>query len=232
MSGFVQNFPASGSSHSVASGANALAITPSAIGNALISVYACDSTVTLVAPTDSSGDTWTLLFTHSGGAQTMGMAYLLSCSSTASRTITWATQPANTQSISEWNGITAAGGSPVFASNASATTLTSPSYTPSQPNEIVIGALGNSGSNTNDQVQCTTAAFQTIGTLTDFGSFNCIGIQQNGGTFDSFEANGAIVTSATPFTVTWTFLANATTCAVAGFKYTPGSTGAVVAWLT
>ena len=227
MTGFVQNFP----THSVASGVNAQAITPSAIGNQLIAVYSYNGTsITPVAPTDSSGDTWILLVTNGAhGGETIAIAYLLSCSSTASRTITWATAGnGNTQSISEWNGITAPGGTPVFAGAATLTTVTSPSYTPSQANEVVFAGLSLGGVSTPDQLQCTTAAFQSIGTLTDFGGFNCIGVQQAGATFDSAEANAAIVASASPLTVTWTFLSNNANSIVAGFKYTPGVSAANV----
>ena len=234
MSGFIQNSP----THSVASGINAQAITPTAIGNQLISVYCLAGTSPVpVAPTDSSGDTWTLLVTNNSGsgAETIAIAYLLSCSSTAARTITWASGASgNTQSISEWNGITAAGGTPVFASGTTNTTATSASYTPSQANEIVFAALSLGGIASPDQLQCTTAAFQTLGTLTDFGGHSCIGVQQSGASFDSAEHNAAIVTSASAITVTWTFLSNAFNTGVAGFKYTPGagSNTASIAWVS
>lgn len=232
MSGFIQNFP----THSVASGVNtSAAFSPSASGNQLICAYQLAGTTPVpVAPTDSSGDIWTLLFTaNSGsGAETIAIAYLLSASSTASRTLQWASGGSgNTQSISEWNGITATGGTPVFTSASTNTTITSPSYTPSQANEVIFSMLCLGGLNASDNISCTTASFQAIGTLTDFAGNACIGIQQNGGTFNSAETNAQIVTSASTLTATYTYLSNASAVCVAGFKYTPSSPGAVVAWL-
>lgn len=222
MSGFIQNFP----THSVASGVNAITFSPSSTSDQLVSCYTLAGTTPVpVAPTDSSGDIWTLLFTaNSGaGAETVAIAYLLSPSSTASRTLTWASGASgNTQAISEWNGLTGAGGAPAFVSATTNTTLTSASYTPSQANEVVFSVLSLGGINASDHIQCTTTAFQTIGTLTDFGGFNCIGIQQAGSSFDSAEMNANIVTSAASLTSTYTFLSNASAIGVAGFKYTPG----------
>jgi len=221
MSGFISNTP----THSVSSGTNAITFSPGSTLDQLISFFLLEGTGVPVAPTDSSGDVWTLLATNDTGAaaQTIAIAYLLAPSATASRTVTWGTSGISTHGISEWNGITAAGGTPVFNGVAAgATTVTSASYTPSQANEIVISMLALAGAANPDHVSCTSAAFQAIGTLTDFASNPCIGVQQNGSSFNSGEANGAIVVSATPFTTTYTFLTNAAYTCVAGFKYTPG----------
>lgn len=227
MSGFIQNVPAANPSHSVGSGTNAQAITPTAIGNTLISLYGVVGTVTPVAPTDSSGQTWALAIFENGSGETVACAFLLSCNATAARTITWATQTnASTQALIEVNGITAIGGTAVTAT-AATTTVTSPNYTPSQANEFVLALISLAGTNANDQVTNTTAAFQTIGSCTDNASHSCVGIEQNGATFNSFEANARIVTSAATLTSTWTYLSNAAVCVVLGFKYTPAAGGGV-----
>lgn len=225
MSGFISNTP----THSVASGTNVITFSPGSIADQLISVYLLEGTSPVpVAPIDSSGDVWTLLSTNNSGpaAETIAIAYLLTPSATASRTLTWATAGApSTHGISEWNGITAAGGTPVYTGLASSGTLTSASYTPSQANEVVIAMLSNQGTSNPDNVSCTSAQFQTIGSLSDHGSSSCICVQQNGSSFNSGEANAAIVTSASALTVSWSLVTQACFSGVAGFKYTPGGGG-------
>jgi hypothetical protein len=223
LSGFITNF----TPHSVGSGVNAITFSPSNVGDQLISIYILSGTSPVpIAPIDSSGDVWTLDVTNNTGAaaQTIAVARLPAASSTASRTLTWATAPAaNSHFLFEASGITGLGGTPVFAGvGPGATSLSSGSYTPSQANEFVLAILALQGAANPDHVACTAAAFQAIGNLTDFGSAPCVGIQQNGSSFNSGEASAQIVTSTAAVTAAWTFLANPAFSCIIGFKFTPG----------
>jgi hypothetical protein len=166
------------------------------------------------------------------GGYTLGIAYLLNANAGA-HNLTWASQTSASQAvISEWNGITATGGTVVQNSATSNTTITSSSYTPSQANEVVFATQVQAGTGTTDGNRCTTAGFQLLGPASDAGSKPCIGINQNGAATASGEANAQIVTSAAALTATWTWTTAASSAAIVGggFKYTPASGPVLMPW--
>jgi hypothetical protein len=219
MSGFIQ----SGAMAAVGSGVVAPTISGVTLGNALVCCYTTDDNATLVAPTDSAGQTWALLAQFGVGGstlQTVAIAYLLNANAGA-HNLSWATQSLSSVArISEWNGITTVtgAGTPATASmGASGTSLTSGSYTPGSASEVVFAVFNEEGSVSNEGVKCNTAAFQVLGTASDAGSNPCLLIEQSGLSFLGAEANAAIVSSATPLTVNWTWTnAQFGLCLVAG----------------
>jgi hypothetical protein len=228
MTGFVQN----GATNSVTSGTNQPTITGVTAGNTLISTYHVYDALTLAAPTDSSGQTWTLRVSGNGQNQSIAIAYLLNANA-GTHTLTWATTPdASTAGISEWNGITGTGGTGVTGFNGAAATATSASYTPGSSSEVVIAICGETGSASNDAMHCTTTGFQSLGSLSDSASHSCWVVQQNGATYEVCEANAQIITSASALTCAWAWTpSNQSATAVAGFTYTaPGAT-ASIAWV-
>lgn len=229
MSGLVQQ----GAVNAIGTGVNSPTIGGVAGGNTLICVYSLQTNLTLVAPTDSAGQTWNLAAqaTTGGGIQ-LGLAYLLNANA-GTHTLSWATSANPSESnITEWNGITAIGGTP--ATNTSGgtgvTTLGTGTYTQSQANEVIIAAgteQGGAGSANPDQMSCTTALFQTLGSSTDFAGNSCIGVFQNGTSGTVYEANAAIVTSISARSATYTWLTTKIAVAlIVGFAYTPGGGGA------
>jgi hypothetical protein len=187
---------------------------------------------TITAPTDSSGQTWTLSTTSGGNGVACAIAYLLSANA-GTHNLTGTGLGGGCTCLSEWSGITAVGGTPQSSNGASASTYTTPTYTPSQNNEVIVAVFGEGGTNASDHVQCTTAIFQSIGTVTDFGGFNCVGVQENGSSTLAGENNGYITSTGAAVTATWTFTPASSVCgAVAGFKYSPPSSGASIAWVT
>ena len=221
MSGFVQN----GSTNSVANGTNQPTITGVTAGDTLICAYHVYDAITLAAPTDSAGQTWTLRVSGNGQGQSIAIAYLLSANA-GTHTLTWATTPdASTAGISEWSGITGVGGTGVTSFNAAATSATSSSYTPGSSSEVVIAVCGETGSATNDAIHCTTTGFQSIGSLSDSTAHSCWVVQQNGATYEVFEANAQIISSASALTCSWAWTPSLTSAtAVAGFTYSATST--------
>lgn len=199
--GFVQN----GATKLQATGINQPTIASVVAGNSLICVYGVTSTnVTSVAPTDSSGQTWTIVKTFANALGSGAIAWLQNANA-GTHTLSWATHPQPSQAaISEWNGLTAIGGTPV-SNSATAATLTSASYTPGSASEAVIAFLWEEGTAANDAVHCNTAAFQGIGSLTDSGGAGkkCWAVNQNGNTSDGMEANAQIVAVGTALTCAW-----------------------------
>jgi hypothetical protein len=232
MSGFIQN----GATAAVGSGVINPAITGVTAGNALICVYVVNNAATLAAPTDSSGQTWTIAesFNAAGVAQ-LAIAYLLNANA-GTHTLTWVTQPNGQESgISEWNGITGVGGTPVTNNASGVTTLTSASYTPGSASEAVIAFVWQSGTNTNDAIHCTTAGFQTIGSLSDSTPHNCIAVEQNGNLFGVMEANAQVISTSSALTCAWAWTpANPAAAILMGFTLTGSAptNSATIAWIT
>lgn len=218
MSGFVQN----GATAAVGSGVIHPAITGVTAGNTLICFYAVNNAATLAAPTDSAGQTWTIAesFNAAGVAQ-LAIAYLLSANA-GTHTLTWVTQANGQESgISEWNGITGTGGTPVTNNASGVNSLTSASYTPGSASEVVIAFFWEAGTNTSDAIHCTTAGFQSLGSLSDSTPHNCIGVEQNGNLFGVVEANAQIISSSSALTCAWAWTpTNPCAAVVLGFAYT------------
>jgi hypothetical protein len=223
MSGFVQQ----GAVNAITNGVNSPTITGVTAGNTLICAYSVNNGVTLAAPTDSAGQTWTLRGSVNGSTISTGIAYLLNANA-GTHTLSWTTSSdASEANISEWNGITAVGGTPQTTTGSSVTSITSGSYTPSQANEVVIAVGSEFGTSNPDNIHCTTTAFQSIGTTTDSSSNHCIGVEQNGSSFGVYESNADIVTSTSAVTCTWSWTgANAAASVIAGFQYTPSGAAA------
>ena len=215
------SFLQQGATLSVVNGTCSPTISGVTAGNALICEYGVNDAKTLAAPTDSAGQTWLIRAQYDANGQSLAIAYLLNANA-GTHTLTWATtSDAATAAISEWNGITSAtGGTAATGSQAAGTSLTSGSYTPAQATEVVIAVLNEFGSNTNDGVKCTTVAFQAIGTTNDGGSEPCIALEQNGATYNAFEANAQITSSATALTAAYSWTpSNSAIVLVAGFAY-------------
>ncbi len=142
MSGFIQQGVVN---QVTTSGINQPTITGVTAGNTLISVYqsSFNSGGSFSAPTDSSGQTWTLRTqVNASGTNNSGsaIAYLLNANS-GTHTLTWVSQAGPSEAnITEWNGITGVGGAAPagVVNNTGATTITTGSYTPSQANEVII----------------------------------------------------------------------------------------------
>jgi hypothetical protein len=140
-------------------------------------------------------------------------------------TLSWQTEGANVLAgISEWSGIpSGTGGTAGSADSTNANALATSTYTPAQANEVVIAVVVENGNNTNDGLHCTTAAFESIGSLSDSNSNPCWVIQQNGSSYAPSEANAVIVTSTAGVTCSWAWTASKPADAlIAGFAYTPG----------
>lgn len=208
-------------------------VTPSltgvTAGNTLIAFFG-SGTTTWAAPTDSAGQTWTLRTSVNAGGTSFAIAYLLNANAGTHNLTGTASGGANSMMI-EVNGITAVGGTPVTNTGGSTTAATG-SYTPSQANEFIVAGMIEGGTNASDHIQCTLATFQTLGTVTDFGGFNCLGVQENGSSTTAGECNGSITSTGAAVNPAWSFTPSSSwACAVAGFQYNPGG-GIVVAWLT
>jgi hypothetical protein len=208
------------------SGVGAPSLTGVTAGNTLIVCYQVNDAVSINAPTDSAGQTWTRLVNFNAVGQAICIAWLQNANA-GTHNLTFTTlADANESNITEWSGITGLGNAAVTGSSATVSTITTGSYTPSQPNELIIAMFGEIGSSASDHVQCTTAAFQGIGTTTDFGGFSCIGVEQNGSTFGCFESNARIITASAAQSATWTWTpANNGVTAILGFTYNAGAGG-------
>jgi hypothetical protein len=200
--------------------------------NTLICTFGSDAAQVITAPTDSAGGTWVIDTQTNANGQTIAILHLFNAAA-GTHTLTFSTGGSSQACISEWNGITGIGNAGASNTKASSTTITTPSYTPSQANEVVIACFVENGNNANDQNQCTTAAFQAIGSASDFGSHSCLGIMQNGAAGSSGEFNGDIVTTTSALTATYTWLSAATSAsAIQGYQYTPATPTATIAWTT
>jgi hypothetical protein len=197
MSGFVQN----GATAAAASAVLNPTITGVTAGNQLFCVYSVAGGQTLSAPTDSSGQTWSLVSYK--GHHTEAIAYLLNANA-GTHTLTWATQAYHCGGIMEWNGVSALSSAAMAtADTSSGTTLTTGNYTPATANELLIGVSSEDGSTSDDEFECTTTGFQSIGSLSDYGGKSCIMVEQNGSSYLGAEGNAQAVSSTSPVTVTY-----------------------------
>jgi hypothetical protein len=227
VSGFVQQ----GSVSAVTSGGATPSITGVTSGNTLICVWAIDGAVSIGVPTDSSGQTWTIRIQTGAGSFNQGcaIAYLLNANA-GTHNLTWPSSSGHTQvaQISEWNGITAVGGTGQASSATTSTSLTTASYTPGSSSEVVIAVVSENGSASNDGIKCNTTGFQTIGTGSDAGSHSCIALEQNGASTNAIEGNAQIISSASALTCSWSWTPSEVCAyAIAGFTYNAsgGDTG-------
>lgn len=198
---FVQN----GVTKLTASGVAQPTISGVTAGDQLVVVYGCTSlNFTTAVPTDSAGDTWSLVKTFANASGSGGMFWNPNASAGV-HTLSFTTRAQPQQSaISEWSGLSAIGGTPVSNSGTS-NAFTSASYTPGATGEAVVAFLWEEGVNANDAVHCTTVAFQGIGSLTDSGGAGkkCWAVNQNGNTSDGIEANAQIIASGAALTCAW-----------------------------
>jgi hypothetical protein len=195
----------------VKQGATALTKTPTittvTATDSLLSIYISEDTGTIAsAPTDSAGQTWTLIAQTTGSGMRMALAGLLNANS-GTHTLTWPTPALDaTSSISEWTQFASlSGGTKAVHTATSATTHTSSSYTPASAGELVIAICAQLGTGASDGMRVTTAAFQSIGTASDAGTFKAIHLNQNGGTANGAEGNAVIPGSTSALSATWTW---------------------------
>jgi hypothetical protein len=176
-------------------------------GHSLLSIYISEDTGTIASPpTDSAGQTWTLIDQTTGSGMRIALAGLLSANS-GTHTLTWPTPALDaTSSISEWTQFASlAGGTKAVHTATSATTHTSSSYTPASSGELVIAICAQLGTGASDGMRVTTAAFQSIGTASDAGTFKAIHLNQNGGTANGAEGNAVIPGTTSALSATWTW---------------------------
>lgn len=218
---FVQN----GATNLVATGVNSPTITGVTAGNTLIAVWGVDAVnVAAAAPTDSAGQTWTIVKTFSNASASGAMAVLFNANA-GTHTLSWVTEAQPTQSaICEWDKSVKAIGGTAVTNSTTAATLTSASYTPGSSSEVVIAFLWEAGFQANDALHCNTAGFQNIGSLSDSTPHACWMINQNGNTQNGVEANAQVVSSNAALTCGWSWVSSTFTFSiVAGFTFSTGS---------
>lgn len=199
MTGFVQNGPTA----VITTGILQPTITLVTAGNGLIAKYSVDAINAVIAPpTDSAGQTWQTRSTFANAGGSGGIFYLLNANA-GTHTLSFATRAGAQQGgIEEANGLIGPGGTAV-SNSVTAATITSPTYTP-LGNEYVCAQMFETGTTTPDNIHCNTAAFQSIGTLSDSTPKPCTMINQNGTTQSGVEANSAILSAPTSVTWAWT----------------------------
>lgn len=201
---------------SVSSVAGGIASTPSitgvTAGNTLVCVLSMysSSNPTATAPTDSSGQTWSILAQSAyQNPKKVAIFYLFNAAAgTHSLSMPSTTGPQVAQVV-EYKGLLAVGGTAVAAGSSSFTTSqSSGNYTPSQANEVVIAVCGVDSS-TNPE------------TLSDPPTgWTSLGAQQNGATYSPVEFCYRETSSTTPVSATWSWTtAGASAIVVAGLKY-------------
>ena len=209
MASYVQK----GSVSSVVGGvASTPSITGVTAGNTLICVLSMYSSVTptVTAPTDSSGQTWSIL-TQSAyqNPKKTAIFYLLNANA-GTHSLSMPSQTgAQIAQVAEFKGLLAVGGTAVAAGSSSFTTSqSSGNYTPSQAKEVVIAVCGIDSA-TNPE------------TLTDPPTgWTSLGVQQNGATYSPAEFCYRETTTTTPVSATWSWTtAGASAISVAGLKY-------------
>jgi hypothetical protein len=195
----------------VKQGTTALTKTPTiasvTVHDSLLSIYVSEDTGNIAAaPTDSAGQTWTLIGQTTGSGMRIALAGLIDANA-GTHTLTWPTPALDcSSSISEWTQFNSlSGGTKAVKTATSANTHTSNSYTPATSGEIVIAVDAQLGTGSSDGMRVTTTAFQSIGTASDAGTFKAIHLNQNGGTSNGAEANANAPGNTTPLTVTWTW---------------------------
>lgn len=214
--GFVQNGPTA----VITTGILQPTITLVTDGNALIVKYSVDViNAVIAAPTDSAGQTWVVVATFANAAGSGCIAWLKNAKA-GTHTLSFATRAAAQQGgIEEVNGLTGIGGTPV-SNSTTAATITSPSYTPASASEYVSASMFEAGTAVSDAIHCTTAAFQSLGSLSDSTPHACTMVNQNGNTQNGVEANATIVNSTAPLTCAWAWTGSVFAFSmVAGFTF-------------
>jgi hypothetical protein len=218
MSGFVQ----STTTQSAAATSVGLSLTGVTAGNTLIiecSASGGSGGITF-SITGDAGNTWVQAAAANLNSSVSVAAAVFYCLSSGSgtRTPTVSTTGTTTDVIahmSEWNGITATGGTSVTNTGTTGTPATTGTYTQSQANEVIIAVMGESGVTTTDNPSNPPTNWTVFSPNAAY--------QPNGSAFMGFEASYIIAASSSGRSASWTYAGGASNwaTAIAGFKYTP-----------
>jgi hypothetical protein len=145
---------------------------PSGVGNALVATIAlaAGSSASVSTVTDSSGATWTRgpVGYLSGANSRVEIWYRLGAPSITGLTVTLSAAKSMGATVSEWSGVGSVVDVSASGSGASSTTVTTPSLTTLNANDLVIAAV-NYASNTTSTL--TSSAFTS---LNDFNASSSV----------------------------------------------------------